>query len=202
MKIFCIGRNYVDHAKELNNPIPKKPLVFMKPSTALLKGEDEFYYPEFTSNLHYELEIVLKICKNGKYIAKKFAKDYYHEIGLGLDFTARDLQEQCKAKGHPWEIAKAFDNSAVIGAFKDKNDFDLENIAFELRKNDKIVQKGNSNDLIFSFDHLITYVSQFFTLNKGDYLFTGTPAGVGPLKIGDKLEGFIENQSLLNCNIK
>lgn len=202
MKIICIGRNYIDHAKELNNPVPSQPLVFMKPATALLRSGNDFYYPDFSKNIHFELELVLRICKNGKYIEEKFASDYYEEIGLGIDFTARDLQDKCKEKGHPWEIAKAFDNSAVVGGFVQKSDLDISNIDFKLTQNGDIKQKGNSKDLIFSFDTLIAYVSKFFTLQQGDLLFTGTPAGVGPIAIGDHLEGFIGDQSLLTCNIK
>ena len=202
MKVICIGRNYVDHAKELNNPIPSEPLVFLKPPTAVLKTGNELFYPEFTQNLHYEVELVLKVCKNGKHIAHKYAHNYYKEIGLGIDFTARDLQDQCKAKGHPWEISKAFDNSAVIGSFISKSELNVENIEFSLSKNDNQVQLGNSKDLIFSFDTLITYVSKFFTIQRGDCIFTGTPKGVGPVTIGDKLEGFIGNDSILECYIK
>ena len=202
MKVICIGRNYVDHAKELNNPIPSQPLVFLKPPTAVLKTGNELFYPEFTQNLHYEVELVLKVCKNGKHIAHKYAHNYYKEIGLGIDFTARDLQDQCKANGHPWEISKAFDNSAVIGSFIPKSELDIENIQFSLRKNDQQVQIGNSKDLIFSFDTLITYVSKFFTIQRGDCIFTGTPKGVGPVSIGDKLEGFIGENPILECYIK
>jgi 2-keto-4-pentenoate hydratase/2-oxohepta-3-ene-1,7-dioic acid hydratase in catechol pathway len=202
MKIICIGRNYVDHAKELNNPVPSQPLVFMKPATAVLRNGNDFYHPDFSDNIHFELELVLKICKNGKYIEEKYASDYYEEIGLGIDFTARDLQDKCKAKGHPWEIAKAFDNSAVVGDFVQKSDLDITNIDFKLTQNGVIQQEGNSKDLIFSFDTLISYVSKFFTLQQGDLLFTGTPAGVGPISVGDKLEGFLGEESLLTCNIK
>ena len=202
MKVICIGRNYVDHAKELNNPVPSQPLVFLKPPTSVLKTGNELIYPEFTKNLHYEVELVLKVCKNGKHIAHKYAHNYYKEIGLGIDFTARDLQDQCKAKGHPWEISKAFDNSAVIGSFISKSELNVENIEFSLRKNNNQVQLGNSKDLIFSFDTLITYVSKFFTIQRGDCIFTGTPKGVGPVTIGDKLEGFIGNDSILECYIK
>ena len=203
MKIICIGRNYVDHAKELNNPVPKKPLVFHKPSTALLKANKDFFYPDFTQNLHYEGEIVLKICKNGRHVDPKFAHKYYNEITIGIDFTARDLQSQLKAKGHPWEIAKGFDHSAPIGEFISLDS--LENnkeIDFQLLKNGEVVQHGNTKDLIFAFDHLIAYVSQYFKLHIGDLIFTGTPAGVGPVQIGDTLEGKIEGKSLLKCAIK
>ena len=202
MKVICIGRNYIDHAREMNSPIPKKPLVFMKPSTAVVKTGIDFYIPDFSSNVHFELELVLKISKNGKHIQEKYAKDYYQEIGLGIDFTARDIQEECKAKGHPWEIAKSFDNSALLSDFVDKNTLVEDDISFQLTQNDVIKQNGNSKDLIFSFDYLISYVSQYFTLNRGDYLFTGTPAGVGPVNIGDKLEGMLNDKALLTCYIK
>ncbi len=203
MKIFCIGRNYSEHAKELNNDIPTQPLVFMKPSTAVLKEGLPFYIPDFTQNVHYELEVVLKICKPGKGIAQEFAHKYYDAIGLGIDFTARDLQDQCKAKGHPWELAKSFDNSAVVGKFIDKNKIkELSSIDFELHKNRVVVQKGNTSDLIFSFDYLISYISTYFTLQTGDLIYTGTPAGVGPVKVGDVLNGFLEGEELLTCTIK
>ncbi|MFT4663906.1 MAG: acylpyruvate hydrolase [Gammaproteobacteria bacterium] len=191
MKIICIGRNYVDHAKELNNPVPSKPLVFMKPASALLVNNKPFYYPEFTKDLHYEVEVVLKIGKNGRHVQPEFAKDYVKEIALGIDFTARDIQAECKAKGHPWEIAKGFDGSAVLSPFIPIDTVDRDTIEFKLDKNGETVQNGNTKDLIFQFDHLISYVSQFFKLNMGDLIYTGTPAGVGPVKIGDKLEGYI-----------
>ena len=205
MKIICIGRNYVDHAKEMNSPVPKEPLVFMKPASALLVNNKPLYYPEFTKNLHYELEVVLKICKNGKHVQPEFAHKYYNEIALGIDFTARDLQDRCKEKGHPWEIAKGFDGSAVISSFVPIEKVNKEAIEFQLKKNGKIVQEGNTKDLIFSFDYLITYVSKYFKLQMGDYLYTGTPAGVGPVQIGDKLEGILRtkdgDQPLLHCEI-
>lgn len=202
MKIICIGRNYIDHAKELNNPVPKAPLIFMKPSTALLTDGKPFYHPDFSSNIHYELEVVLKICKNGKAIQSQFASGYYDHIGLGIDFTARDLQDQCKDKGHPWEIAKAFDHSAVIGSFTDKNLLNSGEIKFQLSKNGSIVQDGNTKDLIFNFDYLISYISQYFTLQTGDLIFTGTPAGVGKIAIGDHYEGMMEGEKMLDCKIK
>lgn len=191
MKIICIGRNYVDHAQELNNPIPGKPLVFMKPPSALLVNDKPFYYPEFTQDLHYEVEVVLKICKNGRHVQPEFAPTYYQEIGLGIDFTARDLQDQCKEKGHPWEIAKAFDGSAVLSSFIPIEKVNRKAIEFELKKNGNVVQHGNTKDLIFDFDYLITYLSKYFKLQVGDLIFTGTPAGVGPVQIGDTLEGFL-----------
>jgi len=202
LKIICIGRNYIDHAKELNNPIPKAPLIFMKPSTALLTDGKPFFHPDFSANIHYELEVVLKIGKNGKAIQEKFASKYYEMIGLGIDFTARDLQDQCKEKGHPWEIAKAFDHSAVIGDFLDKKDFNSSEMHFQLLKNGDSVQDGNTRDLIFNFDYLISYISHYFTLQVGDMIFTGTPAGVGKIAEGDHYEGFLEGNKLLDCKIK
>ena len=198
MKIFCIGRNYVDHALELNNPVPKSPLIFMKPATALLTDGKPFYHPDFSENIHHEIELVLKIRKNGKNIVPGFGNDYYDEIGLGIDFTARDLQDKLKEKGQPWELAKAFDQSAVLGSFKPKGQWsDLTDIDFSLQKNGETVQQGNSKDLIFSFDFLIEYISRFFTLQTGDLIYTGTPAGVGPVKVGDQLEGYFEQDCLL-----
>ena len=202
MKIICIGRNYIDHAKELNNPVPSKPLVFMKPPTALLVNNKDFYYPKFTSDLHYEGEIVLKVSKNGRHVQPEFAREYYNQIAFGLDLTARDLQDQCKEKGHPWEIAKGFDNSAPISKFINIGDRDLNCISFETKLNGEVVQSGNTSDLIFDFNFLICYVSKFFKLQQGDMIFTGTPSGVGPLKIGDLVEGYIENEKLLQCKIK
>lgn len=202
MKIFCIGRNYAEHAKELNNAVPTKPLIFMKPPTALLLENKPFYYPDFTKNLHHEIEIVLRISKNGKAIQSKFANRYYDKIALGIDFTARDLQDDLKAKGQPWEIAKAFDNSAVLSKFVDLKDFDAANITFSMTKNGETVQSGTTKDLIFSFDTLVAYLSNFFTLQQGDLIYTGTPAGVGAVKVGDNLEGFLEGQSMFTCEIK
>lgn len=204
MKIICIGRNYIDHAKELKNPVPKQPVFFLKPDTAILRRNRPFFYPDFSTDIHYECELVLKINKLGKNIQKKFAHTYYDEIGLGIDFTARDLQSNSKAKGLPWEIAKAFDNSAPISTqFISKQDFqNVDDINFHLDKNGETVQQGNAADMIFSFDELIVYLSRFFTLKTGDLIFTGTPAGVGPVKIGDLLEAYIEDQLLLSCRIK
>ncbi|MFN5458751.1 MAG: fumarylacetoacetate hydrolase family protein [Bacteroidota bacterium] len=203
MKIICIGRNYSEHAKELNNDVPKEPVFFMKPETALLKENDPFYYPEFTSDLHHEIEIVLKICKTGKYIEEKFAHLYYDEIGIGIDFTARDLQQDCKKNGLPWEKAKAFDHSAPISKFISKSEFtNLANIDFSLLVKEKLKQKGNTCDLIFSFDNIIAYVSRFVTLKTGDLIFTGTPQGVGPVKRGDVLEGFIGDKKMLTTEIR
>jgi len=202
MKIICIGRNYVDHAKELKNPVPKKPLVFMKPSSALLVNNKPLYYPEFTKNLHYEAEIVLKICKNGRHVQPEFAHKYYNQVAFGIDFTARDLQQQLKEKGHPWEIAKAFDGSAALSNFISIDTLDKKAIPFQLKRNGAVVQDGNTKDLIFDFDFLICYVSQFFKLHQGDVIYTGTPAGVAPVEIGDKLEGYIADQQLLYCEIR
>ncbi len=203
MKIICIGRNYIEHAKELSNPIPKKPMFFMKPETALLQKNMPFFYPEFSENIHYETEIVLKIKKIGKHIQEKFAHTYYDEIGIGIDLTARDIQDQCKSKGHPWEIAKAFDGSAPLGKFINKRKFeDINNLNFSLRVNGEIRQDGNTKDMIFSFDKIIAYVSQFVTLKIGDLIFTGTPEGVGPIKLDDHFEAYIEGKKLLDLKIK
>ncbi|GJM31550.1 MAG: 2-hydroxyhepta-2,4-diene-1,7-dioate isomerase [Saprospiraceae bacterium] len=206
MKIICIGRNYVDHAKELNNPVPKEPLVFMKPPSALLVNNKPLYFPEFTKDLHYELEVVVKIAKNGRHVQKEFAGDYIDEVALGIDFTARDIQEKCKQKGHPWEIAKGFDGSAVLSPFVSLEKVNRNAIEFELKKNGERVQFGNTSDMIFSFEAIIVYVSQFFKLQMGDLIYTGTPEGVGPVQIGDRLEGFLYTQDkvehLLTCEIK
>lgn len=207
MKIICIGRNYIDHAKELQNPVPKKPLVFMKPPSALLVNHKPFYYPGFSKDLHYELEVVLKIARNGRHVQPEFAAKYYTKVALGIDFTARDVQSQLKAKGHPWEIAKGFDGSAVLSEFVSIKELeDPKAIKFRLAKNGEDVQIGNTKDLIFDFDYLITYVSQYFKLQQGDLIYTGTPAGVGPVAIGDKLRGFLSTKSgeieLLKCNVK
>lgn len=203
MKIICIGRNYANHAKEMNASVPEVPLFFMKPETALLPKRNPFYYPNFTKDLHFECELVVRISKLGKNISERFANEYYNEIGLGIDFTARDLQAKCKEKGHPWEIAKAFEHSAPLSEkFIDKNTLNLNDLNFHLLKNGTVVQKGNIKDMIFTIDQLIAYVSQFMTLKIGDLLFTGTPEGVGPVQIGDHLEGFIEGKQLLNLKIK
>lgn len=203
MKIICIGRNYQLHALELNNPVPSSPMIFMKPSTALLVNNKPLYYPEFTKDLHYEVEIVLKICKNGRHVEPEFADSYFEQIGLGIDFTARDVQNELKAKGHPWELAKAFDNSAAISDFVDKKDISAKDgINFSLQKNGEMVQEGNTKDLIFSFNSLICYISKYFKLHVGDLIYTGTPAGVGPVKIGDTLTGFIGDRQMLTCEIK
>ncbi|NOQ71667.1 MAG: 2-hydroxyhepta-2,4-diene-1,7-dioate isomerase [Crocinitomix sp.] len=202
MKIICIGRNYSDHAKEMNSPIPEEPLFFMKPDTALFR-ETNFYYPEFTSDLHHEVELVVKISKVGKHISVKNAPNYYSAIGLGIDFTARDLQKQCKAQGLPWEKAKAFDNSAVISQqFISKEELDLGNINFSLSKNNTTIQSGNSADMLFHIDELISHVSKFVTLKTGDLIYTGTPEGVGPVQIGDELSGYLNGNLMFSVKIK
>ncbi len=203
MKIICIGRNYIDHAKELKNPIPEKPVFFLKPDTAIVINNKPVYYPEFTKDMHYEAEIVLKISKKGKYISELFANRYFNQITIGIDFTARDLQSECKTSGLPWEISKAFDNSAPIGKFIDIHEFNShESIKFTLSINDNIVQQGNTKNMIFSPGKIISYVSQFITLKEGDLIFTGTPAGVGKINVGDTLSGSIEGKELLKFNIK
>jgi 2-keto-4-pentenoate hydratase/2-oxohepta-3-ene-1,7-dioic acid hydratase in catechol pathway len=203
MKIICIGRNYADHAKELGNEIPDEPIIFMKPKSALLQPHTPFYYPEFTNELHYECELVLRISKNGKYIQDRHASNYYNGITLGIDFTARDIQDECKKKGLPWEKAKAFDNSAAIGKFIDITpDMNKKNINFSFSKNGEIVQTGNSGQMIFSFDKLISNISNYFSLNIGDLIFTGTPAGVGECVVGDELEAFYEGTSMLKVDVK
>ena len=203
MKIICIGRNYHDHISELKNKITKEPLFFLKPDTAIQPKGHPFFIPDFSNNIHYEVELVIKVSKNGKNINEQFSHKYYEEIGLGIDFTARDIQEQCKKLGHPWEKAKGFDGSAQIShKFINKNDLDLNNICFKLEKNKQIVQNGNSKDMIYSFDYIISYVSKFYTLRAGDLIYTGTPAGVDRVKIGDKLIGYLEEEKILSVNIK
>ena len=203
MKIFCIGRNYADHAKELNNPVPTEPLIFMKPPTALLVSNKPFFYPDFTQDLHYEGEIVLRVAKNGRSVQPEFAYRYYDAVAFGIDFTARDLQDQLKKKGQPWEIAKGFDGSAPISRFLLLAELpNVQDIHFQLKKNGEVVQDGHTRDLIFAFDTLICHISKYFTLLKGDYIFTGTPAGVGPVQPGDLLEGWIEGQEMMQCAVK
>lgn len=203
MKIFCIGRNYVAHAKELGNDVPEEPVIFMKPKSALLQAHTPFYYPEFSNELHYECELVLRICKNGKYIQERFANKYYNGVTVGIDFTARDIQNELKSKGLPWEKAKAWDNSAVIGKWIDiKPEFNKNDINFCLYKNKELVQQGNSGQMIFNFDQIIAHISNYFSLNIGDLVFTGTPAGVGECVVGDDLEGFIEDESMFELSIK
>ncbi len=203
MKIIAVGRNYVEHAKELNNAVPDEPIIFLKPESSILKNNNPFFYPEFSKEIHYETEIVLKICKVGKNIEPRFADRYFDEIGIAIDFTARDLQNKLKAKGQPWEIAKGFDGAAPLGDFVSKENYpDLKNLNFSLKLNENIVQQGNTRDMIFSYDVLIAYISKFFTLKIGDLIFTGTPAGVGPVKIGDRLQASIEDKLLLDFWVK
>lgn len=202
MKIICIGRNYAKHIKELDNERPTEPVVFLKPDSAILPKKMPFFIPSWSNEIHYEVEILVKINRVGKYIDSKFAHKYYDEIGLGIDFTDRELQSELKAKGLPWEKAKAFDGSAVIGKFYNKLDFDLENLSFQLYKNEEIVQDGNTKNMLWKIDELIAYVSQFFTLKKGDVIFTGTPEGVGSVNENDILIGKIENQEVFNIKIK
>lgn len=203
MKILAIGRNYVDHIEELQNERPAEPVVFMMPDTAILKNNEPFYYPDFTNEIHHEVEILIKISKEGKFIEEKFAHRYYEEIGIGIDFTARDLQQKAKEKGLPWTIAKGFNGSAPISNFVPKSNYaSLQDLNFSLNVDGVLKQKGNSKMMLFSFDFIITYLSRFFTLKKGDIIFTGTPKGVGPVKPGNKLEAFLEDQKLLEFEVK
>lgn len=203
MKIICVGRNYVDHALELNNEVPENPVIFLKPDTALLKDNAPFYMPSFSNEVHYECELVIKIEKEGKFIEPQFAHKYYNEIGLGIDFTARDLQNQLKAKGLPWELAKAFNGSAAISNFVPKSSFEnIQNINFSLAVNNTEKQNGNTSLMIFKIDYLISFISRYFTLKKGDLLFTGTPKGVGKVEIGDRLQGFLEMEPMFDFHIK
>ena len=202
MKIICIGRNYLAHVKELDNDLPTEPMFFMKPETALLPAGEPFQYPDFSKEIHYETELVLRICKTGKAIDEKSASEYYDAITVGIDFTARDLQSKCKAKGHPWEIAKAFDNSAPVGKFKKISELkDPTSISFAMKLNDVWAQHGHSSDMIFNFDRIISHISRFVTLNEGDYIFTGTPQGVGEVHIGDQLELFLEEESVFRFQV-
>ncbi|MCU0442400.1 MAG: fumarylacetoacetate hydrolase family protein [Bacteroidia bacterium] len=202
MKIFCVGRNYSEHAAELGNAVPSEPVIFTKQDTAILKNGEPFYHPDFSSDIHYEVELVLKIQKMGKKIKPAFALQYVSEIGIGIDFTARDKQQELKQKGLPWELAKAFDGSAPLGDFIPVNQLDLDNISFSLQQNGKMVQQGNSADMIFSFAQIVSFISQYFTLKVGDLIYTGTPSGVGKVNIGDVLEGSIGNKKLLHCEVK
>ena len=203
MKIIAIGRNYAEHAKELNNPVPTVPVIFMKPDTAILKDNKPFYHPEFSSDIHHEIELVLKVSKEGKHISEKFASNYFEEIALGVDFTARDIQQKHKEKGLPWELAKAFDNSAPVSKFLPKAKFrDLSNLNFKLDINGNTVQSGNTKDLLFSFEKIIAFVSQYITLKKGDLIFTGTPQGVGKVNIGDHLAGYLEEDKMLDFSVR
>lgn len=203
MKIIAVGRNYSEHAKELNNPVPAQPVIFLKPDTAVLKDNRDFYYPAFSQDIHHEIEVVLRICKEGRHVSPKFASTYYDAIGLGVDFTARDLQQKHKEKGLPWELAKAFDGSAPVSAWFPKENFgELSDLDFRLEKNGQIVQAGNTRDLLFTFEDIIVFVSQYITLRKGDLIFTGTPEGVGPVAIGDHLEGFLKQEKVLDFHVK
>lgn len=204
MKIICIGRNYSEHVRELNNELPDEPVVFMKPDSALLRNNEAFYIPDFSQDVHYECELIVRITRLGKNIEQRFASRYYDEIGLGIDFTARDLQNKLKEKGLPWEKAKAFDRSAVISSgFFEKNELpDLNSIKFQLKKNGQLVQNGDSAYMLFPIDELISQVSKYFTLKIGDLIYTGTPAGVGPVAIGDRLEGFLEGKKMFDFEVK
>ncbi|MDD2381168.1 MAG: fumarylacetoacetate hydrolase family protein [Mariniphaga sp.] len=204
MKIICIGRNYVEHAQELNNDVPDEPVFFLKPDSSLLRNNDSFYIPDWTKEVHYETELVIRINRLGKYIDKQFASRYYHEIGLGIDFTARDVQNELKKNGLPWEKAKAFDQAAALGKYFIPTDNfpEKNNIQFKLTINGNTVQQGNSGLMIFNFEEIISFVSKFMTLKMGDLIYTGTPAGVGPVKIGDHLEGYLEDKKMFDFFIK
>lgn len=202
MKIICIGRNYAKHIEELENEKPENPVVFLKPDSSILPKNNPFFIPPFSNDVHYEVEVLVKINKVGKHIASRFAHKYYDEIGLGIDFTARDVQAHCKSKGLPWEKAKAFDGSAIVGQFFSKEDFDIENLSFQLLKNEEVVQDGNTQSMLWKIDELISYVSQYFTLKKGDLIFTGTPAGVGKVSENDELKGIIEGKQAFEIRIK
>jgi len=203
MKIFAVGRNYVEHIEELNNERPEEPLIFTKPDTALLKNNAPFYYPDFSKDIHYEVEIILKICKEGKYVDEKFAHKYFDEIGIGIDFTARDLQTKAKQKGNPWAIAKGFNGSAPISGFISKHNFkNIYDLNFGLKIDNELMQQGNTKFMLFNFDYIVSYLSKFFTLKTGDIIFTGTPKGVGPIKIGNRLTAFIQNKTLLQFEVK
>lgn len=203
MKIFCVGRNYADHAKELKNEVPEEPVIFMKPKSALLQPHTPFYYPEFSNELHYEVELVLRVAKNGKYIQQRHASRYYNAITVGIDFTARDVQQELKKKGLPWEKAKAWDNSAVIGEWVELTPELLKKpINFSLKNNEQVVQQGVSTDMLFSFDAIVSHISQYFSLNIGDLIFTGTPAGVGECVVGDVLDGFLEEKKMFSLEVR
>ena len=202
MKILAVGRNYLEHIKELGNQTPEEPVIFSKPETAVLRNNEPFYYPDFSQDVHHELEIVLKISKPGKNIEEKFAHKYYDEIGLGIDFTARDLQSKLKAKGLPWDLAKGFNDSAPVSEFVKKENYDLKNLNFNLDINGERKQTGNTSLMIYSFDYLVAFVSRYFTLKTGDLIFTGTPAGVGPAKPGDRLTGRLAHRGLLDLEVK
>lgn len=202
MKIICIGRNYTEHIEELGNEKPDEPVIFMKPDSALLRNNDAFYIPDFSNDIHHEVEVVVKINRVGKSIEQKFAGKYYDEIGLGIDFTARDLQSKLKSKGLPWERAKGFNMSAPISPFISKEGIDLTNLDFRLDVNGETVQKGNTSFMLFPIDEIIAYVSQYFTLKKGDLIYTGTPKGVGPVKMGDRLQGYLKGDLMFDFEVK
>lgn len=202
MKIICIGRNYADHIAELGNERPDAPVIFMKPDTAILRENEPFYYPDFSSDIHFECELLVKIKKEGKFIEEQFAHKYYDEIGLGIDFTARDIQSKAKAKGLPWETAKAFNGSAPVSPFISKEGFDLKKTTFELQVNGETRQQGDTSLMLWPVDELIAYVSRFFTLKTGDILFTGTPQGVGPVKVGDRLKGILAGREMFDFEVK
>ena len=203
MKIICVGRNYSAHAKELGNEVPEEPVIFMKPKSALLQSHTPFYYPEFTNELHYECELVIRVSKNGKYIQERHASNYYNAITTGIDFTARDIQNELKKKGLPWEKAKSFDNSAAVGKFIDiVPGYIKKTVNFSFYKNKELVQKANSSEMIYHFDYLVSHISNYFSLNIGDLIFTGTPSGVGECVSGDELEAFIEKEMLLKLDVK
>lgn len=202
VKLICIGRNYVAHAHELGNAVPEEPVLFIKPDSAVLKNNAEFYVPEFSNEIHYEVEILVKICKTGKYIQPEFANNYYNEIGLGIDFTARDIQNKLKAEGKPWEKAKAFDGAALIGKFYPKEQFNTKNLSFGLLKNNELVQQGNTSEMLFSIDELLVEISKYFTLKQGDIIFTGTPKGVGKVEINDVLKGILQDEENFSVRIK
>lgn len=202
MKIICIGRNYVEHIAELGNERPSNPVIFMKPDTAVLRNNEPFYYPEFSKDIHHEVELLVRIRKEGKSIEPQFAHTYYDQIGLGIDFTARDLQAQAKEKGLPWELAKGFNGSAPMSEFIDKSPYDISNLSFRLEKNGELIQQGNTSLMLWTVDELIAYVSRFITLKTGDIIYTGTPKGVGPVQIGDRLTGFLEERMLFDFEVK
>ncbi len=203
MKILAIGRNYAAHIEELNNERPTEPVVFMKPDTALLENNDPFYYPDFSTDIHFEVELLLKISRTGKYIQEKFAHKYYDAVGIGIDFTARDLQQKAKEKGLPWLLAKGFNGSAPVSGFQPKENFgNLQDLNFSLNVDDAVRQEGNTRLMLFSFDEIVAYLSRFFTLKRGDIIFTGTPQGVGAIQPGNVLTAYIEDQKLLTCEIK
>ncbi len=202
MKIICVGRNYADHAKELNNEVPKEPVIFLKPETAVVPKKMPFFIPDFSEEVHYEAEVVVRINRLGKHIQEEFAHKYYNQVTLGVDFTARDVQQKCKEKGLPWEKAKAFDGSAIVGKMIDKNELDINDLNFHLEVNEKTVQSANTSEMLFSVDKIIAYVSKYFTLKIGDLIFTGTPAGVGKIYKNDSIKGFLSEREVFTVNVK